>query len=161
MALHNKAQVQVLNVFLYVLGSEQCVQKHFNVYLRSAEKKKTSSKVKMFASSLNKGVSLFLICGTEIFIAEEQHTHFNSRYQLFWPVFVTSCSDVLHMRAGGGAVDSACQSDWHDVLLPGDFFKGSSLVLPWKCHYLKIMHSLDIHQINIKTWTCYLQTFMR
>lgn len=37
-ALHNKAQVQVLNVFLYVLGSEQCVHKHFNVYLRSAEK---------------------------------------------------------------------------------------------------------------------------
>lgn len=47
------------------------------------------------------------------------------------------------------------RSDPHEPLLhPGNFLQGSSLVLPRKCHYPKIMHSLDAHQINTsKTWT--------
>lgn len=55
-ALHNKAQVQVLNVFLYVLGSEQCVQKHFPVCIYVVLRKKnfiqSKNVCKMFASSL-------------------------------------------------------------------------------------------------------------
>lgn len=36
----------------------------------------------------NKGVVAFVLCGAEIFIAEEQHTQLNTRHKLLQPVFL-------------------------------------------------------------------------